>query len=195
MVTIKRLNGIYWKMIYRCCNTHCGHYKRYGGRGITICEEWLCKEKVGKYTKGWLSFEKWALENGYSDDLSIDRKDVNKGYSPENCRWVTMKVQQNNRRDNHFVTYKGKTQTLTQWCEELNLDYDKTQMRINKLHWTIEKALEYKSDCREKLITYNGKSQSLIKWCEELNLKSSVVYSRLTKYKWSVKRALETKTK
>lgn len=184
-----RLNTIYSRMKDRCYNPKNVRYHCYGGRGITICKEWLAPYY------GYKNFKKWALSHGYRDDLSIDRIDVNKGYSPNNCRWLTNKEQCNNKTDNHFVTYKGKTQTLTQWCEELNLDYDKTQMRINRLHWTIEKALEYKNDCREKLITYNGKSQSLIKWCEELNLKSSVVYSRLTKHKWSVKRALETKTK
>jgi len=184
-----RLSVIYWGMKNRCYKPNHQSYKRYGGRGITICEEWL------EPYIGFKRFKKWALENGYKNELTIDRIDVNKGYSPENCRWITNKEQQNNRRDSHTVTYMGKTQTLAQWCEELNLDYDKTQMRINKLHWNIEKALEYKNDCREKLITHNGKSQSLKKWCEELNLKSSVVYSRLTKYKWSVKRALETKTK
>ena len=138
-----RLNRIYSHMKERCYNPKSNRFNLYGGRGITICDEWLNKEiEYYPCTKGWLAFEKWALENGYKDNLTIDRIDVNKGYSPENCRWVTNKVQCNNRRSNHLITYKGKTQNLQEWCKILNLDYDRIERRINKCHWSIEKAFE-----------------------------------------------------
>ena len=111
----KRLNRIYNGMKDRCSCPNNPVYKYYGGRGITVCDEWLCKERIGNKTKGWLVFKAWALNNGYRDDLSIDRIDVNKGYFPENCRWVTQKIQANNTRSNRFVTYNGRTQTLSQW--------------------------------------------------------------------------------
>ena len=70
-------------------------YENYGGRGIGICEEW---------EKDFETFYKWAIENGYREGLSIDRKDNNKGYNPDNCRWTTRKVQNNNTRANRMVT-------------------------------------------------------------------------------------------
>jgi hypothetical protein len=131
----------------RCYNQKDPRYKNYGVRGITICEEWLCSERVkglkGGLTKGWSAFKTWAEENGYSDELTIDRIDNNKGYSPENCRWVTMKAQTNNRRNNKYIFYKGRTQTLAQWCEELQLNRNTVVSRL-RANWSTEKAFEYK---------------------------------------------------
>ena len=144
-----RLWRIYSNMKSRCYNPKAPNYSYYGERGITVCEEWLNSEKIttGKYvhnhSKGWLSFQRWALENGYAEDLTIDRIDTNKGYSPENCRWVSMKVQINNTRSNHYITYKGKTQTMKQWCEELNLNYRTVISRFRR-GWSTEKTFEYK---------------------------------------------------
>lgn len=138
-----RLNKTFRDMKARCYNPKNKEYKNYGARGITVCDEWLNAERVPEKdnaTKGYLLFKEWALSNGYADNLTIDRIDVNKGYSPDNCRWVDVKTQMNNRRCNHYITYKGRTQTLMQWCEELNLNYDRTKARLNILHWTVEKA-------------------------------------------------------
>ena len=71
--------------------------------------------------------------------------DVNKGYSPDNCRWVSALVQANNTRSNHYLTYKGKTQSLADWCRELNLNYGTVRSRINRDKWSVEKALEVTS--------------------------------------------------
>lgn len=139
-----RLNRAYRNMKSRCYNPNVRSYKDYGLRGITICDEWLNPELIktnhGAQSKGWLAFKKWALENGYTDNLTIDRIDNNKGYSPENCRWVNRKVQSNNRNFCRVITYKGKTQNLTQWCYELGLNYKKTHRRIKVFHWNIEDA-------------------------------------------------------
>ena len=142
-----RLNNIFRGMKYRCYNPNCKDYKRYGGRGITICDEWLNPEhakNAHNSTIGFQTFKKWALENGYAENLTIDRIDVNKCYSPENCRWVSIKVQCNNRRNNLYITYKGKTQSLADWCRELNLNYDKVQSKISRCGWSVKKAFTTK---------------------------------------------------
>lgn len=112
-----------------------------------------------------------------------------KGYYPENCRWVTMKIQQNNKRNSHLINYNGRTQSLAQWCDELGLNYRRTQTRFNAYHWTVEKAFEIKGDTRVKMITYRGKTQSLAAWCNELQLDYLNTWKRINKYKWSIERA------
>lgn len=135
-----RLNEVYRTMKKRCYNPHRKEYKYYGGRGITVCDEWYSPRKH----RGWLAFKEWALKNGYKEGLTLDRIDANKGYSPDNCRWVTMKEQANNKRCTHFVSYKGRIQTLAQWCDELQLNYGKVFHRIYSRHWSVEKSFETK---------------------------------------------------
>ena len=122
-----------WRdMKIRCYNENSPSYVNYGGRGIKVCEEWL---------NDFMTFYKWAMANGYKKGLSIDRIDVNGNYEPNNCRWVSMKVQQNNRRNNHYITYRGETHTLMEWSEITGINYDCLKTRINTLKWSIEKAL------------------------------------------------------
>lgn len=101
-----RLHRIWADMKTRRYNTQNRAYKNYGGRGITICDEWL---------DDFQKFYSWAINFGYRNDLTIDRIDNDKGYCPDNCRWVTIKVQNNNKRNNVRIDYKGKSQTLAQW--------------------------------------------------------------------------------
>lgn len=116
----------------RCYNENNKKYRNYGGRGIVVCDEW--KDDFGV-------FQEWALQNGYNDELSIDRIDANGPYRPDNCQWATQKEQQNNRTNNHLLTYNGKTQTLTQWAAETGINEMALSSRINKLNWSTERAL------------------------------------------------------
>ena len=123
---------IRWLMIKdRCNNPNSKVYKDYGGRGIKICPEW---------NNDFSAFKNWAYENGYDESLSIDRIDNNKGYSPENCRWVDSKTQGNNRRTNHCVTIDGVTKTIMQWSEEYGIKYDTIQRRIRD-GWSEQDAI------------------------------------------------------
>ena len=127
-----RLYRIWNAVIQRCNNKEHWAYKYYGAKGINVCEEWR---------NDFLAFYKWAMENGYSEKLTIDRIDNEKDYSPQNCRWVDRKVQANNRTFCKMIEYDGKTQSLMQWCEELSLNYKRIHSRLYRLGWSFEKAI------------------------------------------------------
>jgi hypothetical protein len=121
-----------WILIkQRCYNQNNEQYKYYGARGIQMCEEWFNEPK---------SFVEWGAANGWQKGLEIDRENNDLGYSPENCRWVTPKINSNNRRSNIIVEHEGRKQTVKQWAEELNLNYAMLIGRINK-GWDTGKAL------------------------------------------------------
>ena len=98
-----RLYRIYNCMKNRCYDPNHDNYKHYGGRGIKVCDEWLDKEN------GFIKFYNWAMANGYADNLSIDKIDNDKGYSPDNCRWATVEQQTNNRRSSKPFEWNGVT--------------------------------------------------------------------------------------
>lgn len=121
-----------WSSMKTCTeNERVKSYKDYGGRGIYICKEWK---------DSFLSFKQWALNHGYQNDLTIDRIDNEKGYFPENCRWVNRTVQNSNKRNNHYLSFQGQTKTLTEWAKEYGLKRATIRTRL-KLGWDIEKAL------------------------------------------------------
>ena len=100
----------------RCFNKNREKYKHYGGRGITICSEWLGEE-------GFLNFYKWALENGYSDNLTLERVDVDSNYSPNNCCWIPFESQVNNRTNTIRLTHDNETKTFSDWCKQYGVNY------------------------------------------------------------------------
>lgn len=176
-----RLYSIYQGMTKRCYYPDNQNYKYYGGKGIVICNEWK---------SDFSAFKKWALENGYQDNLTIDRINTNGNYEPSNCRWVSMKEQCNNRTSNHLITYKGKTQNLKQWCIELNLNYGIMESRINRYKWSVEKAFETKTNFRMVMITYKNKTQTLKQWCDELDLNYKLTHSRIHRLHWDIEKTL-----
>lgn len=126
-----RLYRIWTNIKTRCYNAKDPHYSRWGGRGIVMCDEWKDDFK---------SFYDWAMSNGYSDDLTIDRIDNDGNYEPSNCRWVTAKEQSKNKRNVRFITYNGKTQTIPEWTKELGLGKETIRERL-KRGWSDEEAL------------------------------------------------------
>lgn len=130
-----RINNIYHGMKYRCYATSCPNYKDYGGRGITICDEWLGE-------LGFEHFYDWAIKNGYDDNLSIDRINNDRDYSPGNCRWATVVEQANNKRNNRTVTVNGITHSLHEWAEISGIRYN---IIVTRLHrgWNEEKAVTF----------------------------------------------------
>lgn len=120
----------------RCYNPHVQRYNNYGGRGIKMCDEWKNSSDA---------FFAWAQVNGYSDDLTIERIDVNGDYEPSNCTWIPKEEQANNRSSCLWITFNGKTQNLQQWCDELQLPYKLIHNRIFKLKWSFERAIS--EDC------------------------------------------------
>lgn len=126
------LYSVWRSLRQRCNNPNSIQYKDYGGRGITVCDEWNAHFEP---------FYDWAMANGYDEGLTIDRIDNNKGYSPDNCRWANRTTQCNNTRSNHRITYKGATHTLSEWTRITGLSYVCLRQRINNLHWSVKKAL------------------------------------------------------
>lgn len=127
-----RLYVIWRNMKARCTKSYAAKYKNYGGRGISICNEWL---------NDFETFRNWSLSNGYSDDLTLDRIDNNGNYEPNNCRWVSNSEQQHNKRTNRMITFHGETKTLTQWAREKGLSVKSLETRLGRCRWDLEKAL------------------------------------------------------
>jgi hypothetical protein len=129
-----RLYGIWRNMKCRCYTPNATAYDCYGGRGIVVCDDWK---------NDFMSFYNWAYENGYKDDLTLDRIDVDGNYEPSNCRWATMKVQSNNTRSNHIIEYNGEKHTMTEWAEILGMKRKVLEHRIER-GWTTERAFTQK---------------------------------------------------
>lgn len=128
--TNTRLHKIWESMIARCEYEKHPYYEYYGGRGIAVCDGW----------HNYVEFRNWAITHGYNDDLTIDRIENEKGYDASNCRWATMREQQNNKRSNHIVYLKGDGHTISEWAEILGIGKTTIRMRL-KSGWSDEDAL------------------------------------------------------
>lgn len=131
----ERVHNIWYLMKFRCEDSSSPAYQNYGGRGITVCPEW------SDGIDGYFRFKEWALSNGYTDELSLDRIDNDKGYSPDNCRWVGTITQANNKRSNVFYEFNGTSKTLAQWARDFNINYKTVHRRVVGLGWELERAL------------------------------------------------------
>lgn len=126
--------AVWQAMKKRCYKKNNRAYKNYGGRGITICNEWK---------DNFLEFYNWAVSNGYKKGLTIDRIDNNKGYYPNNCRWADYKKQGRNTRKNHILELNGEKHCISEWAEILCISQRKIYDRLNK-GWAIDKVLSKK---------------------------------------------------
>ena len=131
-----KLNYAYDHMIKRCYSSKDKYFKNYGGRGIKVCDEWLNDSRT---------FYKWAIENGYDSNApymkcTLDRIDVNGDYSPENCRFVDIKTQCNNRTSNFLITYDGLTMNATEWSKKIGLN-PRTLIKRIRSGWSTKEAL------------------------------------------------------
>lgn len=131
-----RIGRIYHNMINRCKNEKMPMYRYYGARAIKVCEKWQPKNN------GFGNFCDWAFANGYSENLTLDRIDVNGNYEPSNCRWVDNYVQANNKRKTKRYKYKGEELTIAQISRKYNIGYFPLRSRVERLGWDIIKAVE-----------------------------------------------------
>ena len=199
-----RLFSIWVNMRDRCNNPKNKRYHRYGGRGISVCEEWNSDYKP---------FADWSRSNGYSDELTIDRIDVNGDYCPDNCRWVDMKTQQRNRSDNRLVGINGETKTLAEWCEQYGTSYSMVFNRIVNMGWEPERAIktpsgglganqvtfhpelakkevERKYHIVNRYVDVDGEKLSLRAACEKMGIPYKAVHLRITRYGMTVEEAI-----
>ena len=124
----------------RCQDVNSQSYKHYGGRGIKVCDEWR---------DNFQAFYDWAMANGYKEGLTLDRIDNNKGYSPKNCRWTSVKEQSNNRRSNRYLVFRGERKTISQWADTIGVNQETLYKRL--VHgWSIERALSTPTRKRKK---------------------------------------------
>ena len=127
----ERLYSIWRGMIQRCERKENHDYPNYGGRGIAVCHEWR---------HDYAAFREWAVSNGYSEELTIERKNVNGNYCPENCTWIALKAQARNRRTSHWVEYNGERHVVTEWAEIFGVDAGTLHNRL-RLGWSMERAI------------------------------------------------------
>lgn len=125
-----RIYRVWASMRARCKNKSNRDYRFYGGKGIKICEEW----------NEFQNFYNWAIESGYTDELTIDRIDYNGNYEPSNCRWATREVQANNTSRNRYLTLNGKTMSMADWAKSLSIPYRTLQWRLGN-GWSEERTL------------------------------------------------------
>lgn len=148
-----RLQHIWAGMKARCSNPNTPAYRWYGARGINVCEEWRISFK---------KFVKWAWANGYATSLTLDRIDNDDNYSPENCRWVTMKEQAQNRRDNLYLTAFGETKLQCEWLRDSRCVITKKALQTR-----IRKGMSVEQALTTPQVLYSGEQNSSAKLTEE----------------------------
>lgn len=174
----KRLYKIYRGMLSRCYNTNQETYRRYWGRGIVVCDEW----------HDYDVFREWALSHGYNDDLTIDRIDNSKGYSPDNCRWIPSSQQAANQTTNKIITIDGVSHIMSEWCRVYGINPGTVWHRIDD-GWDPVKAITTPLISKTHMITYNGKTQSIRDWSEETGIPLNTLRLRFHS-KWPVEKML-----
>ena len=175
------LYHVWSSMKDRCRNKNNKYYERYGGRGISICEQWK---------EGFEEFKKWSYENGYTEGLSIDRRDNDGNYTPDNCRWVDQTTQNRNKSNVVWIELEGEVKRLIEWAEELDIKPSILHDRV-RAGWEAKDILNpniRKSRLGEK-IHYNGDSHTISEWAEITGISQKAISDRLIRG-FTVERAL-----
>ncbi len=133
-----RFYRIYRGILRRCYNKRSSYYHRYGGRGITVCEDW---NKFENFINDMYNSYKVHVSKYGEKNTTINRVNNNRGYNKANCSWVTVKEQSNNSDNCHYLEFNGKKQSMTMWSRELGISYNTLRNRINNLGWSTEKSL------------------------------------------------------
>ena len=167
-----------WQAIlHRCLNPLSQAFHNYGGRGITVCKEWM-------------AFENFLLDVGPrpSQGYSIERINNNKGYYPDNVKWIPSRDQGKNRRTSKWITFNGKTQIMEDWEREMGF---KRHIILERLErgWSVNKAITTPVRSSHKSVTFNGQTKTLSEWSKEVNIKNAEIWRRLNRG-WSVEEAL-----
>lgn len=150
-----KLYLVWAAMKQRCCNPQNKRFADYGGRGITMCDEW----------QGYEPFAKWAVANGYKEGLEIDRIDNDSGYSPENCRFVTSRQNSRNKRDNLFLDFNGERKPLVEWAEIRGLPQKAVWKRLHR-GWSIEDVLTLPIGTKRSALTPQELDSLKSRWGE-----------------------------
>lgn len=169
-----------WKgMIQRCENANLKHYERYGGRGISVCKKWRN------------SFTAFLADVGPrpGPGYSLERKNNDLGYQPNNTIWADWKTQQRNKRSNHYLTFRGITKTLAGWAEVLKTRSSALWYRLRQ-GWSVEETLTIPVSQRLALVTFRGETKSLTEWSRVTGIKLRTLYSRIFDRGWPIERAL-----
>jgi hypothetical protein len=173
-MTGTRIYNIWKNMLYRG-NPNCkiiNLHKYYTDKNIIVCNEW----------KDFINFYNWSMENGYENNLTIDRINNNSNYEPDNCRWTTVKEQNRNKGSNHLININGETKTISQLAEEVGIHQQTMRYRIN--NWDIKDIMKpgrkQEEQSNEKYINWNKKDK---KWmfsvCEDKKQKYIGSYEKL----------------
>lgn len=174
-----RLYRIWIGMRQRCGNPNDHAYPLYGGRGIFVCTEW---------ESNFQAFKEWSYANGYTDKLTIDRIDGNKGYYPENCRWADMHTQQNNTSRNIRIVFCGEERTISEWAEFLGIPYQTIWHRYEK-GFPIDQVLGLHK-MKKAGISCFGETHTLKEWSLITGIPSGTISNRIYRCGWSVEKAL-----
>lgn len=180
-----RIYKTFHQMKQRCYNPNNPGYANYGGRGITICDEWLKDIEL---------FAEWAYKNGWSEnktreEQTIDRIDVNGNYCPENCRLIPMKEQYFNRTDTHYITIDGVTKTIREWSEISGVSMTVINSRIEKFGWNEKEAVftpARKMRERTGSITYKGETHSISEWSKITGISIQTISNRISSNKYTL---------
>ena len=183
MVTLERMTQCTWKdMKRRCLDQEYTGYKRYGGRGITVCDRWM-------------DFKNFVEDMGIKPaaNMTIEREDNDKGYCKSNCRWIPKSEQSRHRSTVRYYTFNGKTLCLAEWARELGIKRLTLKRRLDKQKLSVEEAftMPVTISGKDVLITFEGRTETIKEWSRIKGMGDAILRFRL-KNGWSVQDALNT---